>query len=163
MTRTTLQDLFIHDLSDIYSAEKQLTRALPKLARACSQAALSDVFMTHLEMTRGQIERIDRVVELAGLKLKRIKCVAMEGLVEEGHDLIEEIEKGPVRDAGLIGAAQKAGHYEIAGYGTLAALACRLDFNEAAKLLHATLEEEKALDQKLTRLAEGDINAQAKG
>ena len=116
MTAKTLNDLFIHALSDIYSAEKQLTKALPKMARASTNPELRAAFEAHLEETHGQIERIDQAVEAAGIKLKRIKCVAMEGLVEEGSEQIEEVEKGPVLDAALIGAAQKVEHYEIATY-----------------------------------------------
>lgn len=153
MTAKTLQDLFIHSLSDVYSAEKQLTRALPKLARAATNPELRAAFETHLEETRGQIERIDQLVEGANLKLKRIKCVAMEGLVEEGQEQIEDIANGPVLDAALIGAAQKVEHYEIASYGTLCALAKQLGLKDAANLLHDTLEEEKATDKKLSVLA----------
>ncbi|MCO4857271.1 ferritin-like domain-containing protein [Herbaspirillum sp. WGmk3] len=162
MTAKTLQDLFIHSLSDVYSAEKQLTRALPKLARAATNPELRAAFETHLEETRGQIERIDQLVEGANLKLKRIKCVAMEGLVEEGQEQIEEIANGPVLDAALIGAAQKVEHYEIASYGTLCALAKQLGLKDAAKLLHDTLEEEKATDQKLSVLALEKVAEEAK-
>src|ERR1700710_255780 len=101
MAAKTLNDLFIHTLSDVYSAEKQLTKALPRLARASSNPKLKAAFETHLEETQGQIVRIDQVVELSEIKLKRVKCVAMEGLVEEGQEQIEEIEKGPVLDAAL--------------------------------------------------------------
>jgi len=162
MSAKTLEDLFIHALSDVYSAEKQLTKALPKLARASTNPELSTAFETHLEETQGQIERIDQVVEAEGLKLKRMKCAAMEGLVEEGAEIIDEIEKGPVRDAGLIGAAQKVEHYEIATYGTLCALAKHLGLKTAAKLLHETLLEEKATDEKLSKFAQLDINTAAK-
>jgi len=105
MAVKTLQDLFIHSLSDVASAEKQLTKALPKMARAATDPNLKAAFQTHLQETQGQIERIDQVVESIGLRLKRIKCAAMEGLVEEAQEEIEEIEKGPVLDAALIGAA----------------------------------------------------------
>jgi ferritin-like metal-binding protein YciE len=149
-----MTDLFVHALSDVYSAEKQLTKALPKLARAATHPELKAAFTQHLEETEGQIERIDQVVELGGLKLKRMKCAAMEGLVEEGQEVIDEIDKGPVLDAALIGAAQKVEHYEIATYGTLCALAKQLGMNDAAKLLADTLAEEKATDKKLTVLAE---------
>lgn len=162
MERKTLEDLFIHDLSDIYSAEKQLTRALGKLARAATNEQLSQAFETHLQETHGQVERIDKVVELCGIRLKRMKCVAMEGLIEEGHELIEELGKGPVLDAGLIGAAQKVEHYEIASYGTLCALGKQLGHDDAVKLLHQTLEEEKATDQKLSQFAEKIGNPEAK-
>ncbi|WP_435575099.1 ferritin-like domain-containing protein [Burkholderia plantarii] len=102
-----MDDLFVHMLSDIHSAEKQLTRALAKFARAATEPSLSDAFKAHLEETQGQVERIDQVVETCGLRLKRMKCVAMEGLIEEGQELIDEIEKGPVLDVGLVAAAQK--------------------------------------------------------
>jgi len=161
MAVKTLQDLFIHALSDVASAEKQITKGLPKMARAATDPKLVEAFKAHLEETRGQIERIDAVVESIGMRLKRIKCAAMEGLIEEASEEIEEIEKGPVLDAALIGAAQKVEHYEIASYGTLVALAKQLGFNEAADLLQATLEEEKATDSKLTTLALQEENAKA--
>ncbi|MCE4547562.1 MULTISPECIES: ferritin-like domain-containing protein [unclassified Caballeronia] len=160
MASKTLQDLFIHALSDVYSAEKQLTRALPKLARASANSELKAAFETHLEETRGQIERIDQVVDVCGIKLKRIKCVAMEGLVEEGQEQIEDFEEGPIRDAALIAAAQKVEHYEIATYGTLATLAKQLGQEEAMKLLLETLAEEKSTDEKLTQLAKQQLAGQ---
>ncbi|MCP3711555.1 ferritin-like domain-containing protein [Paraburkholderia sp. CNPSo 3274] len=159
--RKTVDDLFVHMLSDIYSAEKQLTRALGKLSRTVSDPELAEAFKTHLEETRGQIERIDKVVEVTGLRLKRMKCVAMEGLIEEADELIEEIEKGPVLDAGLIAAAQKVEHYEIAAYGSLCALGKLLGHSEAVNLLKETLEEEKATDLKLSKFAETAGNARA--
>jgi ferritin-like metal-binding protein YciE len=162
MSVKTLHDLFVHDLSDIYSAEKQLSKALPKMARAATDPMLAQAFTDHLAETHGQIERIDQIVETMQIKLKRIKCAAMEGLVEEGKEVIEEVEEGPVRDAALIGAAQKVEHYEIASYGTLAALAKHLDQPEAVKLLLATLQEEKSTDDKLSKMAEqGGGNAAA--
>jgi len=161
MSVKTLQELFVHELSDIYNAEKQLTKALPRLARAASNPKLREAFEVHLEETQGQIERIDRVVESTDLRLKRIKCAAMEGLVEEGREVIESVDQGPVRDAALIGGAQKVEHYEIASYGTLCALGKQLGFTEAVKLLRETLEEEKATDQKLTVLAEQEGNPEA--
>jgi ferritin-like metal-binding protein YciE len=160
---TTLNDLFIHALSDVYSAERQLAKALPKLARAATNPDLAAAFKTHLEETQGQIDRIDQVVELSAVKLKRVKCVAMEGLVEDGQEQIEEIEKGPILDAALIAAAQKVEHYEIATYGTLAALAKKLGYNDGMKLLLETLEEEKATDQKLTLLAEQELSEEEVG
>jgi ferritin-like metal-binding protein YciE len=157
----TLEDLFIHELSDIYSAEKQLTKALPKLARASSSPDLAAGFETHLEETQHQVERIDQVVEALGLRLKRVKCAAMEGLVEEGKEVIDSIEQGPLRDTALIGGAQKVEHYEIASYGTLIALANQLGYKQAIPLLQDTLKEEKATDEKLTLLAES-LNKQNK-
>ncbi len=162
MARKTIEDLFIHELSDIYSAEKQITRALPKMARASTNPLLSQAFQAHLEETQGQIERIDKIVEITGFKLKRMKCVAMEGLIEEGKELIDEIDKGPVLDAGLIGAAQKVEHYEISGYGTLIAMAKHLGLkNAAVQLLKETLAEEKSADEKLTQIAEQGGNQAA--
>ncbi|QYD67065.1 ferritin-like domain-containing protein [Paraburkholderia edwinii] len=163
MTTKTVKDLFIHSLSDIYSAEKQMTKSLPQMARAATNEELSAAFMTHLEETQGQIERIDQLVEGAGIRLKRVKCVAMEGLVEEGREEIEEIERGPVLDTALIAAAQKAEHYEIASYGSLIALAKQLGENDAVRLLGETLKEEKATDEKLSLLAEQKLAAEALG
>jgi ferritin-like metal-binding protein YciE len=161
MARTTIDDLFIHELSDVYSAEKQITKALPRLARASTNPKLAEAFNSHLEETQGQIERIDQLVEQAGLKLKRVKCVAMEGLVEESKELIDEIEKGEVLDAALIGACQKVEHYEIASYGTLIAIAKHLGMSDAVNLLSETLAEEKAADEKLTGIAEEGGNQAA--
>ncbi|MEW9585484.1 ferritin-like domain-containing protein [Paraburkholderia sp. DGU8] len=159
--RKTVDDLFVHMLSDIYSAEKQLTKALAKLARAASDPQLSEAFKIHLEETQGQVERIDQVVETCGIRLKRMKCVAMEGLIEEGQELIEEIDKGPVLDAGLVAASQKVEHYEIAAYGSLCAIGRQLGFTKGVELLKATLEEEKATDLKLTEFAERAGNEKA--
>lgn len=161
MAVKTIEDLFIHELSDIYSAEKQLTRALPRLARAASAPELKQAFETHLEETQGQVERIDQIVEALDVRLKRIKCAAMEGLVEESKEVIDSIPEGPLRDAALIGGAQKVEHYEIAAYGTLSAIAKQLGYKEALPLLQATLKEEKATDEKLTLLAEQAGNQRA--
>jgi ferritin-like metal-binding protein YciE len=161
MAIKNLHDLFVHELSDVYSAEKQMSKALPGLARAATNEQLKDAFETHLEETREQINRIDQIVEIGNVKLKRIKCAAMEGLVEEGKEVIESVEKGPVRDAALIGGAQKVEHYEIASYGTLCALAKKLGFTKELKLLLATLEEEKSTDEKLTILAKQEVNQEA--
>ena len=162
MQRKTLEDLFIHALSDIANAERQLTKALPKMARAANDPKLAAAFEAHKEETEGQIERIDQLVEHSKLRLRRIKCAAMEGLVEEGKEVIDEFEKGAVRDAALIAAAQKVEHYEIASYGTLCALAKQLGDQNAVKLLKATLDEEKATDEKLTTFAEHDANVRAR-
>ncbi|MTH46320.1 YciE/YciF ferroxidase family protein [Intestinirhabdus alba] len=162
MNIKTVEELFIHLLSDTYSAEKQLTRALAKLARSASDEKLVQAFQAHLDETQGQIERIDRVVESdAAIKIKRMKCAAMEGLIEEANEVIESTEKNEVRDAALIAAAQKVEHYEIASYGTLVTLAQQLGYKQAAKLLSETLEEEKATDIKLTDLALGSVNKKA--
>lgn len=118
-------------------------------------------FESHLEETLGQVERIGQIVELLDIKLKRIKCAAMEGLIEEGKEVIEEVEEGPLRDAALIGGGQKVEHYEIASYGTISAIAKQLGYTDAIPLLQATLKEEKAADEKLTLLAESAGNQKA--
>jgi ferritin-like metal-binding protein YciE len=161
MTIKTMQDFFIHELSDIYSAEKQLAKALGRLSRAADNEELSKAFDKHLEETRGQIERIDKIVDELDIRLKRIKCQGMEGLVDEAREIIETVPQGALRDAALIAGAQKAEHYEIASYGTLCALAKQMGHQDAAKLLAQTLEEEKATDQKLTELAERGSNREA--
>lgn len=158
----SVEDIFIHLLSDTYSAEKQLTKALSKLSRSAYSDKLIAAFQSHLDETHGQIERIDQVVDSEdGLKLKRIKCAAMEGLIEEANEVIESTDKNEVRDAALIAAAQKVEHYEIASYGTLVTLAEQLGYKKAAKLLKETLEEEKATDVKLTDLAFNNVNKKA--
>lgn len=154
MTIKTLKDLFIHLLSDVYNAEKQITRALPKMARAADEQKLVDAFKEHLEQTYAQIERIDNIVDATeGVKVKRIKCVGMEGVIEEGQEIIDGAEKGPVCDIGLIGAAQKVEHYEIAAYSSLVLLAKQLGYSEAERLLNETLKEEKDTDSKLSKLS----------
>lgn len=157
----TLEQAFIHELSDVYSAEKQLTKALPRLSKAATNEQLAQGFQDHLAETEGQIERIDQIVEMLEIKLNRIKCKAMEGLIEEGAEIIKEIEEGPVRDAMLIAAGQKVEHYEIATYGTLVELARKLGYEEAADLLQETLDEEKATDEKLNMVAIEEVNDEA--
>ncbi|AMO49794.1 Protein yciF [Enterobacter sp. FY-07] len=162
MQVNSLTDLFIHSLSDIYSAEKQLSRALLKLSREASNSELSNAFKKHYEETQGQIERIDQLVEAEPeMKIKRMKCHAMEGLIDEANEVIDATEKGSVRDAALIAAAQKVEHYEIASYGTLCTLASQLGLKNAQKLLSATLDEEKTTDSLLTQIATSTINQKA--
>ncbi|EIW9475848.1 MULTISPECIES: ferritin-like domain-containing protein [Klebsiella] len=158
----TIEDIFTHLLSDTYSAEKQLTRALAKLSRASACEELQTAFSAHLEETQGHIERIDKLLEQNDqIRLKRMKCVAMEGLIEEANEVIEATEKNEIRDAALIAAAQKVEHYEIAAYGTLCTLAEQLGYKAAVKLLAETLEEEKDADMKLTYIAVGHVNQDA--
>ncbi|EPK6498271.1 ferritin-like domain-containing protein [Klebsiella aerogenes] len=158
----TIEDIFTHLLSDTYSAEKQLTRALAKLSRASACEELQTVFSAHLEETQGHIERIDKLLEQNDqIRLKRMKCVAMEGLIEEANEVIEATEKNEIRDAALIAAAQKVEHYEIAAYGTLCTQAEQLGYKAAVKLLAETLEEEKDADMKLTDIAVGHVNQDA--
>ena len=161
MKLNTIEDLFHHELKDLYSAENQLVKALPKMAKAATNEELKAGFEEHLEQTKGHVERLDRIAEQLGVKLTGHKCKAMEGLIEEGAELIEEDAEDSVRDAGLIGAAQRVEHYEMAGYGTARALAQRLGHEDIADLLEQTLEEERATDEKLTDLAESAVNAEA--
>jgi ferritin-like metal-binding protein YciE len=154
MPISSVADLFIHDLSDTYNAEKQMTRSLPKLARAATNPELRQAFEDHLDETRGQVERIEQIAEENSLKHKRIKCEGMAGLVEETLSMLDLIEPGPVLDAALIASAQKAEHYEIAAYTSLCLLAQKLGHTEAVPLLQATLQEEQATDQSLGALAE---------
>jgi ferritin-like metal-binding protein YciE len=149
----TIQDLFIDELRDIYHAEKQLVQALPKMARAATHPQLKQAFEAHLEETRGQVDRLDQVFESLDLAKRAKKCEAMEGLIEEARAVMEEVEDENVLDVGMIINAQKVEHYEIAGYGSLVALARQLGHADVAKLLQATLQEEKAADEKLNQIA----------
>src|SRR5688572_29343672 len=161
MQLSTLQDLFAHELKDIYSAEKQLVRALSKMAKAASSEDLKAAFEEHLEVTRGQVERLEEIFSQLDIGSRGPKCEGMAGLIEEGATLMEEDAEPAVLDAGLIAAAQKVEHYEIASYGTLVTFARRLGHAEAATLLEQTLAEEKETDVRLTELAEAEINAEA--
>ena len=161
MKLKTLEDLFHQELKDLYSAETQLVKALPKMAKAATNAELKAGFEEHLEQTKGHVERLDQIAEQLGKKLTGHKCKAMEGLIEEGADMISEDAEDSVRDAGLIGAAQRVEHYEMAGYGTARALAKQLGHDEIVELLEQTFEEEKETDEKLTELAETAINPEA--
>ncbi len=157
----TLEDAFIHELSDMDNAEKQLIKALPKMAKAASSQQLSHVFESHLKETEQQVELIRKAVTSAKIKLKQEKCDAMEGLIKEGDEVIKEVKAGPVRDVLLIAAAQKVEHYEIASYGCLVAAAKQLGFTEAAEYLDQILDQEKQADRKLNQLAEGGLNEDA--
>ena len=149
----TVQDLFVEELRDIYHAERQITKALPKMAKAASSPELKQAFELHLEQTRGQIERLDQVFEQLDLPKRAKKCEAMEGLLEEARATMEDIEDDGVLDTSMIINAQKVEHYEIAGYGSLVALAKQLGHDQAASLLAETLAEEKQTDQTLSKLA----------
>jgi ferritin-like metal-binding protein YciE len=161
MKLKSLQDLYVSELKDLYSAENQLLKALPKMAKAASAPELKKAFATHLEETRGQVERLETIFEELEASPKGKKCKAMEGLVEEGSEMIEEDAEPAVKDAGLIAAAQKVEHYEMAGYGTVRTFAELLGYDKAAKLLQETLDEEAATDEKLTELANSVINVEA--
>ena len=161
MAEGTLKDAFIDELRDTYSAEKQLIKALPKMAKAASNARLAAAFTAHLEETRGQVARLERAFESIGEKVRAKHCDGMAGIIEEGKSVMEEDFDDQTMDACLVAAGQRAEHYEMAAYGTLVAWAKSLGFNEAARLLQANLNEEGAADKKLSALAEGGINQQA--
>ena len=157
----TLHDAFIDELRDAYDAEKQLTKALPKLAKAATSPELRAAFEAHLEETRGQIERLEQVFESLDEKVRGKHCDGIAGIIEEGKSTMEEDFDEVTMDACLIAAGQRAEHYEMAAYGTLVAWARAMSHTEAADLLQETLDEEKAADEKLTSLAEGGINQEA--
>ncbi len=161
MPMNSLEDAFLHELKDIYHAEKQLLRALPKMAKATEDDELRGLFEEHLEQTKGQVERLEQVFQQVGKTPRGEKCEAMAGIIEEGQSLMEEDAEGEVLDAMLIGAAQKVEHYEIASYGTMCAWAEQLGMNDALRLLKETLKEEKQTDEKLTRFAESRKNSEA--
>lgn len=150
----TLQDLLIDELKDLYSAEKQLVKALPKMADAASDASLKQGFINHLEETKGHVDRLEQIFNKLDEPAKTKTCQAMKGLVEEGEEAIDLKAPDSIRDACLIGAAQRVEHYEIAAYGTARAFAEELGLAEVVELLQTTLDEESATDQKLSTLAE---------
>jgi ferritin-like metal-binding protein YciE len=161
MSLDSLEKLFLEELKDIYNAEKQLTKALPRMAKAAESPELQQAFTNHLRETEGQIQRLERVFQELGQAARGKKCKAMEGLIEEGKELMEEESEPQVLDAALIGAAQKVEHYEIAAYGCLSTYAQLLGHSDAAQLLRQNLQEEEAADKKLNTLAEGGINESA--
>ncbi len=160
MSVKTMDELLLDELKDLYSAEKQITKALPKMAKAAVSPDLKKAFETHLEETQGHIERLDQIFETLGKSPKGKVCHGMQGLLEEGSEVLKEADKGGVRDAALISAAQRVEHYEMAGYGSVREFASLLGQKEIASLLDETLEEEKAADEKLTGIAK-KINPQA--
>lgn len=152
-----LKEFFIDDLKDIYWAEKALTKALPKMIKNATAPKLAECLASHLEETKAHVSRLEEVFSSIDVKAVAKKCEAMTGLIKEAEEIITETQKGPMRDAGIIAAGQKVEHYEIASYGTLAAYAGMLGYDDAAELLHQTLEEEKAADAKLTEVTEGAL------
>ena len=157
-----LSDLFEHELKDLYSAEKQLTDALPKMVEAASDAALKDAFSSHLDETKQHLELISSICDELGINPGNTKCDAMEGLIKEGEHMIKEDADADVKDAGLIACAQRVEHYEIAGYGTAVRFAKELGHGSIADKLQKTLDQEYNADQKLDNLAMNRINAEAK-
>jgi ferritin-like metal-binding protein YciE len=156
----SIEDLFLDELKDLYSAEKQITKALPKLMKAASAEELSAAFDSHLQETKGHVERLEEIFQKLGKKGTGKTCEGMKGVLEEGAEVVQEIEKGPIRDAGLIAAAQRVEHYEIAGYGSVRSFAELLGKTDIVELLDETLEEEKAADEKLTKISES-VNQEA--
>lgn len=156
-----LSELFLHTLKDIYFAEKQIVKALPKMIKAADSKDLARALDGHLEETKGQVTRLEEVFKLLGKKPEGEKCPAIEGILKEGEELMQEIKDPDTRDAAMIAAAQAVEHYEITRYGTLVSWAELLGLPDAAKLLSATLKEEHGADSKLTKLAESKLNKQA--
>lgn len=161
MPLDSLHDLYVDCLKDLYSAENQLLKALPRMAKAASAPELKEAFTTHLEETRGQVARLDDLFAELGVSPRGKKCKAMEGLIEEGKEILDEDGEPAVIDAALIGAAQKVEHYEIAAYGTARTFANLLGYEDAAATLQETLDEEGKTDKLLTELAESVINVEA--
>ncbi len=161
MPLDTMDDLFLNELKDVYNAEKQITKALPRLAKAAAAPGLKQAFTKHLRETEGQVKRLEQIFRLLGQTPRGKKCKGMEGLIEEGKEILEEEGAPEVIDAALISAAQRVEHYEIAAYGCLRAYAQLLGLSAAARLLEQNLKEEEAADEKLSALAEGGINQAA--
>jgi ferritin-like metal-binding protein YciE len=157
----TFEELFEETVKDIYYAEKQILKALPKMAKKASSEDLSAAFTAHLEETQGQVARLEEIFKILGKPARGKKCAAIEGILEEGSEIMKEAKDDTVRDAGMLAAAQAVEHYEISRYGTLKAWAVKLDMADVAELLDETLQEEKATDEKLTELAETEINIAA--
>jgi ferritin-like metal-binding protein YciE len=161
MQMENLQDLLKEDLKDVYNAENQLVKALPKMAKNATNPQLKEAIQTHLEETKEHVGRLEQVMEMLGMPARGKTCKAMQGILEEGKEVMDEDAEDDVMDAALIGAAQKVEHYEIATYGTLCTYADLLGLKEAKRLLGQNLEEEKKTDQLLTELAESVINLEA--
>jgi ferritin-like metal-binding protein YciE len=157
----SMEDLFLEQVEDLYDAEKRLVKALPKMAEASTSQSLRQAFQSHLMETEGHVSRLENVFRILRKDPKAKTCDAMKGLVSEGEDVISDIDESPLRDAGLIAAANRVEHYEIAAYGSARTFAETLGLREAATLLEQTLQEEKKADQKLTQLAESMVNEEA--
>jgi ferritin-like metal-binding protein YciE len=160
MSIDSIEKLFVEELKDLYSAENQITKALPKMAKASSSKELSSTFEHHLEETRGQIQRLDRIFSILDKSPKGKTCDGMKGLLQEGAEMLDEAKEGAVRDAAMVSAAQRVEHYEMAGYGSVRAYAELLGKTDIAQLLQETLNEEKAADKKLTEVAKR-VNVEA--
>jgi ferritin-like metal-binding protein YciE len=157
----TLNDLFLHTLKDVFYAEKQILKALPRMAKAAESEELKQAFETHREETQGQIERLEQVFEMLGKPARGVQCEAIMGIIEEGKEVMEDFAESEALDAGILAAAQAVEHYEITRYGSLKTWAQELGMPDAAKLLDQNLQEEKKTDQLLTQLAEARVNTKA--
>jgi ferritin-like metal-binding protein YciE len=157
----SLDELFLETVKDIYYAEKKILKALPKMAKKASSEDLAAAFEAHIEETQGQVERLEEIFEMLGKAARGKTCPAIDGIIEEGEEIMKEAEDDTVRDAGMLAAAQAVEHYEISRYGTLKAWAEKLGMTEAVSLLEETLNEEKATDEKFSALAESEINIAA--
>lgn len=160
MKMQSLEDLFVHEIQDLYSAEEQIVEALPKMAKAASSPELRKAFQQHLEVSKTHLDRVQQILDELSEKPGK-KCKGMEGLLKEGEEILKEDSDADVKDAALIAAAQRVEHYEMAGYGAARTHARQLDYADMAKLLQQTLNEEGEADEKLTKLAESSINARA--
>jgi ferritin-like metal-binding protein YciE len=160
MSVSNIEELLISELKDIYSAEKQITKALPKMAKATTSPELRSAFESHLEETNGHVERLEQIFESLGKSGRGKVCHGMQGVLEEGSEVLEDTDKGEVRDAALISAAQRVEHYEMAAYGSVREYANLLGKKDIVQLLEATLKEEKAADEKLTNIAK-QVNSEA--
>jgi ferritin-like metal-binding protein YciE len=161
MATKNMNDLLITFMQDIYYAERQIVKALPKMAKASSNEELKNALVHHREETQGQIERLQKAFEALGKRARSQTCEAINGLIEEGEEIIEEFEAGPVRDAGILAAARAVEHYEMARYGTIIAWAKAVGSEDVARLMHETLEEEKKADTTLNQLAQKRLNQEA--
>jgi ferritin-like metal-binding protein YciE len=157
----SMEELFLQQIEDLYDAEKRLVKALPKMAEASTSLGLQQAFTSHLQETEGHVSRLETIFRQLGKDPKAETCAAMKGLVTEGEEVVSHIDESPLRDAGLIAAANRVEHYEIAAYGSARTFAETLGLTQAAALLEQTLQEEKAADQKLTHLAQAMVNDEA--
>jgi len=157
----TLHDLFLHTLKDVYYAEKQILKALPKMAKNAESEELKQAFEKHRDETEGQIDRLEQVFKMIDKPARGVQCEAINGIIEEGKEVMEDFAESEALDAGILAAAQAVEHYEITRYGTLRTWAMELGLKDAARLLEQNLEEEKKTDQLLTKLAEARVNTKA--
>lgn len=157
----SMEDLFLEQIEDLYDAEKRLVKALPEMAQASTSQTLRQAIESHLMETEGHVSRLEKVFRMIGKDPKSQTCDAMKGLISEGEDIVDDIDESSLRDAGIIAAANRVEHYEIAAYGSARTFAQTLGLTEAAALLEQTLQEEKRADQKLTQLAESMVNEEA--